>query len=130
MESSQWLLGKSLDGFAPIGPWIVRRDEAGSLADMPIRCTVNGELRQSSKVGDMIFGVPELVSFISHHMTLRPGDIIFTGTPEGVAMGRADRPWLKPGDEVIVEVGPLGRLVSRMSALANHMPAANGDKSS
>jgi 2-keto-4-pentenoate hydratase/2-oxohepta-3-ene-1,7-dioic acid hydratase in catechol pathway len=62
----------------------------------------------------MVFSVPELVSFISRHFTLDPGDIIFTGTPEGVADGRPDQPWLKPGDEVVVEVGKLGRLVNRM----------------
>jgi 2-keto-4-pentenoate hydratase/2-oxohepta-3-ene-1,7-dioic acid hydratase in catechol pathway len=114
MQSSQWLLGKTLDRFGPIGPWIVSRDEAGELADMSIRCSVNGEVRQSSRVQDMIFSVPELVSFLSRHFTLDPGDVIFTGTPEGVASGRPDHPWLKPGDEVVVEVGPLGRLVNRM----------------
>jgi len=113
-QSSQWLLGKTLDRFGPIGPWLVSRDEAGDLAQMPIRCTVNGEERQSSVVGDMVFSVPELVSFISRHFTLDPGDIIFTGTPEGVADGRPDQPWLKPGDEVVVEVGRMGRLVNRM----------------
>jgi 2-keto-4-pentenoate hydratase/2-oxohepta-3-ene-1,7-dioic acid hydratase in catechol pathway len=113
-QSGQWLLGKSLDAFGPIGPWIVSRDEAGSLHDMAIRCTVNGELRQSSSVGDMIFGVSELVSFISRHFTLRPGDLIFTGTPEGVADARPGQPWLKAGDEVAIEVGRLGRLVNRM----------------
>jgi 2-keto-4-pentenoate hydratase/2-oxohepta-3-ene-1,7-dioic acid hydratase in catechol pathway len=113
-QSSQWLLGKTLDHFGPIGPWIVSHDEAGDLEQMPIRCSVNGEVRQSSRVGDMIFSVPELVSFISRHFTLDPGDIIFTGTPEGVADGRPDHPWLKPGDEVVVEVGRLGRLVNRM----------------
>ncbi len=113
-QSSQWLLGKSLDHFGPIGPWIVSQDEAGNPARMSIRCSVNGEVRQSSSAGDMIFSVPELVSFISRHFTLDPGDVIFTGTPEGVADGRPDHPWLKPGDEVVVEVGPLGRLVNRM----------------
>ena len=113
-QSSQWLLGKSLDQFAPIGPWIVSRDEAEDLDRMSIKCTVNGEVRQSSVVRDMVFGVPELVSFVSRHFTLDPGDIIFTGTPEGVADGRPDHPWLKPGDEVVVEVGNLGRLVNRM----------------
>jgi 2-keto-4-pentenoate hydratase/2-oxohepta-3-ene-1,7-dioic acid hydratase in catechol pathway len=113
-QSSQWLLGKTLDRFGPIGPWLVSRDEAGDLTQMPIRCTVNGDERQSSVVGDMVFSVPELVSFISRHFTLDPGDIIFTGTPEGVADGRPDQPWLKPGDEVVVEVGKLGRLVNRM----------------
>ena len=86
----------------------------GDLGQMPIRCSVNGEERQSSVVGDMVFSVPELVSFISRHFTLDPGDIIFTGTPEGVADGRPDQPWLKPGDEVVVEVGRMGRLVNRM----------------
>lgn len=112
--SSQWLIGKSLDQFGPIGPWIVSRDEAGDLEAMSIRCRVNGEVRQSSHIRDMIFSVPELVSYISRHITLEPGDIIFTGTPEGVAAGRKDQPWLKPGDEVTVEVGSLGRLVNRM----------------
>ena len=115
-QSSQWLLGKSLDHFAPIGPWLVSRDEAGDPSAMPIRCAVNGELRQDSSVGDMIFAVPELVSFISRHITLEPGDIIFTGTPQGVALGRPDKPWLRAGDEVSVEVGSLGRLVNRMTA--------------
>jgi 2-keto-4-pentenoate hydratase/2-oxohepta-3-ene-1,7-dioic acid hydratase in catechol pathway len=113
-QSSQWLLGKTLDHFGPIGPWLVSRDEAGDLDRMPIRCTVNGDVRQSSVVGDMVFSVPELVSFLSRHFTLDPGDVIFTGTPEGVADGRPDHPWLKPGDEVVVEVGKLGRLVNRM----------------
>jgi len=115
-QSSQWLLGKSLDHFAPIGPYIVSCDEAGDLGRMTIKCSVNGEIRQSSVVGDMVFSVPELVSFISRHLTLEAGDIIFTGTPEGVADGRPDHPWLKPGDEVVVEVGNLGRLVNRMVA--------------
>jgi 2-keto-4-pentenoate hydratase/2-oxohepta-3-ene-1,7-dioic acid hydratase in catechol pathway len=113
-QSSQWLLGKSLDHFAPMGPYLVSRDEAEPLEKMAIKCTVNGEVRQSSTVADMVFGVPELVSFISRHFTLDPGDVIFTGTPEGVADGRPDQPWLKPGDEVVVEVGNLGRLVNRM----------------
>ena len=113
-QSSQWLLGKTLDRFGPMGPWIVSRDEAGDPAGMPIRCTVNGDVRQNSRVGDMIFSVPELISFISRHFPLEPGDVIFTGTPEGVADGRPDHPWLKPGDEVVVEVGPLGRLVNHM----------------
>lgn len=114
--SSQWLLGKTLDGFGPIGPWLVSGDEIGDLGSMPIHTWVNGTERQSSSIGDLIFSVPELVSFISRHIPLEPGDIIFTGTPEGVAQGRPDKPWLKPGDEVVVEVGPLGKLVNRMVA--------------
>ncbi|HEX4214422.1 MAG TPA: fumarylacetoacetate hydrolase family protein [Candidatus Dormibacteraeota bacterium] len=110
----QWMLGKTLTKFGPVGPYLCSREEMGSFATQPIRCSVNGELRQDSVLGDMIFGVPELVSFISRHFPLDPGDIIFSGTPSGVAMGREDKPWLKPGDEVVVEVGPLGRLVSHM----------------
>lgn len=113
-QSTQWLLGKTLHRFAPIGPWAVSRDEVGDLDDMPITCKVNGELRQSATSRDMIFSVPELIAFISRHFVLDAGDIIFTGTPDGVALGRPDRPWLKPGDEVVVEVGNLGRLVNRM----------------
>jgi 2-keto-4-pentenoate hydratase/2-oxohepta-3-ene-1,7-dioic acid hydratase in catechol pathway len=113
-QSSQWLLGKSLDHFAPMGPYLVSRDEAQPLEKMAIECTVNGDVRQSSMVADMVFGVQELISFVSRHFTLDPGDVIFTGTPEGVADGRPDHPWLKPGDEVVVEVGNLGRLVNRM----------------
>jgi 2-keto-4-pentenoate hydratase/2-oxohepta-3-ene-1,7-dioic acid hydratase in catechol pathway len=115
-QSSQWMLGKTLDSFAPIGPWLVSRDEVGDLASAPIQTWVNGDERQSSRIGDLIFGVPELVSFISRHIPLEPGDIIFTGTPEGVASGRPDKPWLKPGDTVEVAVGPLGKLVNRMVA--------------
>lgn len=113
-QSSQWLLGKSLDRFGPTGPWLVSKDEAGDPAAMRITCMVNGDLRQDSVVGDMIFAVPELISFITRHMTLEPGDIVFTGTPSGVADGRPDHPWLVPGDEVVVQVGPLGRLVNCM----------------
>lgn len=115
-QSTQWLLGKTLDGFGPIGPLLISKDEVGELGSLPIRSWVNGEPRQSSQIGDMIFSVPELVSFISRHFPLDAGDIIFTGTPEGVAQGRPDKPWLKPGDEVTVEVGPLGKLVNRMVA--------------
>jgi 2-keto-4-pentenoate hydratase/2-oxohepta-3-ene-1,7-dioic acid hydratase in catechol pathway len=115
-QSSQWLLGKSLDHFGPIGPWLVSRDEAGDLATMRVSCSVNGEVRQQATVADMIFPVQELVSFISRHITLEPGDIIFTGTPEGVADGRPDKPWLKVGDEIVVEVGTLGRLVNQLVA--------------
>jgi 2-keto-4-pentenoate hydratase/2-oxohepta-3-ene-1,7-dioic acid hydratase in catechol pathway len=113
-RSTQWLLGKTLDRFGPMGPWLVSRDEAGKFDEMAIRCTVNGEVRQASTTGDMVFNIPELVSYISRHLALDPGDVIFTGTPEGVAEGRPDQPWLKPGDEVTVEIGNLGRLVNRI----------------
>jgi 2-keto-4-pentenoate hydratase/2-oxohepta-3-ene-1,7-dioic acid hydratase in catechol pathway len=114
-RSTQWLLGKSLDRFLPIGPYLVSADEAGDPQGQRVRCLVNGEVRQDSNTVDMVFGVAELVSYISRHWALEPGDIIATGTPEGVAQGRPDKPWLRPGDEVVVEVGELGRLVNRMA---------------
>jgi 2-keto-4-pentenoate hydratase/2-oxohepta-3-ene-1,7-dioic acid hydratase in catechol pathway len=113
--STQWLLGKTLDRFLPVGPHLVSADEAGDPQAMRIRCTVNGDVRQDSNTADMIFGVAELVSYLSRHFTLEPGDLIATGTPQGVAQGRPDKPWLVPGDEVVVEVGGLGRLTNKMS---------------
>jgi 2-keto-4-pentenoate hydratase/2-oxohepta-3-ene-1,7-dioic acid hydratase in catechol pathway len=113
--TTQWLLGKTLDRFLPVGPHLVSADEAGDPQAMPIRCTVNGDVRQNSNTADMVFGVAELVSYLSRHFTLEAGDLIATGTPQGVAQGRPDKPWLVPGDEVVVEVGGLGRLTNRMS---------------
>jgi 2-keto-4-pentenoate hydratase/2-oxohepta-3-ene-1,7-dioic acid hydratase in catechol pathway len=115
-RTSQWLLGKTLDNFLPIGPYLVTPDEVGDPQSLRIRCWVNGDLRQDSSTGDMIFSVAEIVSYISRYFTLEPGDVIVTGTPEGVAMGRADKPWLKPGDEVVVEVERLGQLRNTMIA--------------
>jgi 2-keto-4-pentenoate hydratase/2-oxohepta-3-ene-1,7-dioic acid hydratase in catechol pathway len=114
-RSTQWMLGKALDRFFPIGPHLVSADEAGDPQAMSIRCLVNGDVRQDSNTADMVFGVAELVSYISRYITLEPGDVIATGTPEGVAQGRPDKAWLRPGDEVVVEVGGLGQLRNRMS---------------
>ena len=110
--TSQWLLGKSLDKFLPLGPYLVTSDEALDPQNWPVRCWLNGELRQNSNTADMIFNVRQLVSFISRHMTLEPGDVISTGTPEGVILGKqgAERVWMKAGDRMTVEVGPLGQL--------------------
>jgi 2-keto-4-pentenoate hydratase/2-oxohepta-3-ene-1,7-dioic acid hydratase in catechol pathway len=116
MRTSQWLLGKTLDNFLPIGPYLVTADEVGEPQTLQIRCWVNGELRQDSHTGDMIFSVAEIISYISRYFALEPGDLIVTGTPEGVAMGREDKPWLKPGDEVEVEVERLGKLKNVMIA--------------
>jgi 2-keto-4-pentenoate hydratase/2-oxohepta-3-ene-1,7-dioic acid hydratase in catechol pathway len=112
-RSSQWLLGKTLDKFCPIGPYLVTRDEIPDPQALALRTWVNGELRQDSNTRDMIFSVAELVSYASQYLTLEPGDLIITGTPEGVILGMPEpRPWLKPGDEVTVEVEGLGRLVT------------------
>ena len=113
-RTTQWMLGKTLDRFFPMGPHLVSADEVGDPQALGIRCLVNGDVRQDSNTADMVFGVAELVSYISRHMTLEPGDVIATGTPQGVAQGRADKAWLRPGDEVVVEVGGLGQLRNRM----------------
>jgi 2-keto-4-pentenoate hydratase/2-oxohepta-3-ene-1,7-dioic acid hydratase in catechol pathway len=113
MRTSQWLLGKTLDRFCPVGPYLVTRDEVPEPQALNLRTWVNGELRQNSNTGDMIFSVAEIVSYTSQYMTLDAGDLIITGTPEGVILGMPEpRPWLKPGDEVTVEVEGLGKLVT------------------
>jgi 2-keto-4-pentenoate hydratase/2-oxohepta-3-ene-1,7-dioic acid hydratase in catechol pathway len=113
MRTSQWLLGKSLDGFCPVGPYLVTRDEVPDPQKLELHTWVNGQERQNSNTADMIFSVAQIVSYTSRYMTLEPGDLIITGTPEGVILGMPQpRTWLKAGDEVTVEVQGLGRLVT------------------
>jgi 2-keto-4-pentenoate hydratase/2-oxohepta-3-ene-1,7-dioic acid hydratase in catechol pathway len=116
MKTSQWLLGKSCDGFSPIGPYLVSQDVVGNPNELQIRSYVNGELRQNSSTSDMIFNCEELISYISKHLTLYPGDLILTGTPEGVIMGYPEdkQVWLKEGDEVTIEIEKLGRLTNTL----------------
>ena len=116
MRTSQWLLGKTLDKFSPIGPYLVTAEDIGDPQALDVRCWVNGDLRQNSNTADMIFSVAYLVSYISQYMTLEPGDVISTGTPEGVVLGMKEKIWLKPGDEVTVEIAGLGRLTNTMIA--------------
>jgi len=116
MRSSQWTYGKAIDGFAPLGPHLVTADEVPDPQDLRTRTWVNGDLRQDSNTRDMVFSVAELVSDLSQIMTLEPGDVIFTGTPEGVILGMTDQVWLQPGDEVVCEVEGLGRLVTPLVA--------------
>jgi 2-keto-4-pentenoate hydratase/2-oxohepta-3-ene-1,7-dioic acid hydratase in catechol pathway len=111
-RSSQWLLGKTPDGFFPLGPFVVTADEAGDPAAMPVRGWLNGDLRQDSSSADLIFSVSEILAYVSRYMTLVPGDVVSTGTPEGVVLGRPQRDWVRPGDRYEVEVGSLGRLVT------------------
>ena len=110
-RSNQWLLSKTFDGFAPVGPCLV---PAGELDpnDLDISSVVNGETRQNSNTSDMIFNVQQIIADLSHHFTLQPGDLIFTGTPQGVMHGYpADQKnWLKPGDEVTVTIEGIGTL--------------------
>ncbi len=109
----QWTRGKSLDTFCPMGPVLVTADELGDAGDLAIRCTVNGEQRQSARTSDLYFGVAEIVSHCSQAFTLEPGDVIATGTPAGVGAFRTPPVWLADGDEVVVEIERIGRLVSR-----------------
>jgi 2-keto-4-pentenoate hydratase/2-oxohepta-3-ene-1,7-dioic acid hydratase in catechol pathway len=115
-RTSQWLLGKTMDNFFPIGPYLVTADEVGDPQKLQLTTKVNGELRQNSNTADMIFNIAEIISYITTYFPLLPGDIITTGTPEGVAMGMPNKPWLQPGDEVVVEVEKLGALRNVMSA--------------
>jgi len=115
-RTSQWLLGKTLDQFLPIGPYLVTAEEVRDPQALAIRCWVNGALRQNSSTADMIFSVAYLVSYLSQYMTLEPGDVIATGTPEGVVFGMQEKQWLKPGDEVSIEIAGLGQLTNTMGA--------------
>ncbi|XID91234.1 fumarylacetoacetate hydrolase family protein [Paenibacillaceae bacterium WGS1546] len=116
LRTSQWLLGKTLDKFCPLGPYLVTADEVGDPNDLAIGSTLNGEVRQRSHTSDMVFRCDEIVSYVSRHMTLSPGDILLTGTPEGVILGYPEerREWLKPGDTVTVEIEKLGALTNIM----------------
>jgi 2-keto-4-pentenoate hydratase/2-oxohepta-3-ene-1,7-dioic acid hydratase in catechol pathway len=109
----QWTRGKSLDTFCPMGPVVVTTDELGDAGDLAIRCLVNGEERQSARTSDLFFGVAEIVSHCSQAFTLEPGDVIATGTPAGVGAFRMPPVWLADGDEVVVEIERIGRLVNR-----------------
>lgn len=115
-RTGQWMLGKSSDGFAPLGPYLVTRDEIDP-AGLAIECRVNGEVRQSANTKDMIFNCAHLISYISRYMTLEPGDVIFTGTPDGVILGRPQgtQKWLGPGDEIRVEIEGIGALVNTLA---------------
>ena len=107
----QWMAGKTPDQFAPLGPYLVTADQVNP-DRLRVECRVNGELRQSSSTDDFIFSTAQVVSYTSRIMTLRPGDIIFTGTPEGVILGRPKdhQLWLKPGDKLACSVEKLGEL--------------------
>ncbi|MBM7581610.1 2-keto-4-pentenoate hydratase/2-oxohepta-3-ene-1,7-dioic acid hydratase in catechol pathway [Caldicoprobacter guelmensis] len=110
---NQWFKGKSLDGFCPMGPWIVTKDEIGDPVELNISSKVNGELRQSSNTRNMIFSIPKLISILSQGLTLEPGDILATGTPAGVGMGFDPPRFLKPGDVVRIEIEKIGYIENR-----------------
>jgi 2-keto-4-pentenoate hydratase/2-oxohepta-3-ene-1,7-dioic acid hydratase in catechol pathway len=111
-RTSQFLLGKTCDGFAPIGPYLVTADQIPDPNNLKLECYVNGERRQSGNTNDMIFNVASIISYASQHFTLKPGDMFFTGTPEGVIVGMPPEKqvWLKPGDKVATVIEKLGEL--------------------
>jgi 2-keto-4-pentenoate hydratase/2-oxohepta-3-ene-1,7-dioic acid hydratase in catechol pathway len=108
-RNGQWGKGKSFDGFGPIGPWLVTTDELPDPQRIALELSVNGEVRQKSSTADMIFPVAEIVSYLSEFMTLLPGDLVITGTPEGVGLGMKPAPvFLRRGDVMTLNAGPLG----------------------
>jgi 2-keto-4-pentenoate hydratase/2-oxohepta-3-ene-1,7-dioic acid hydratase in catechol pathway len=117
----QWVRGKSLDTFCPIGPWIVTTDEIPDPNALPIECLVNGEPLQSSTTADMIFGVRTLIASLSRSFTLEPGDVIATGTPEGVGTSRTPQRFLRDGDVTVVRIEGVGEL--RNACRATGQPA-------
>lgn len=111
-SSSQWSRGKAIDTFLPMGPHLVTADEIPDPSILGIRCFVNGELRQNSCTSEMVFGVFDLISFISQTLTLEPGDVLVTGTPFGVGMAMDPPQYLTAGDTVRVEIDGLGEIVN------------------
>lgn len=113
-DHRQWFLGKSLDGFCPMGPWIATADEV-NVEDATIQCWVNGELRQNSNIGQLIFDIPTLIETISAGIELKPGDVIVTGTPVGVGIGFTPPRFLQSGDVVRIEVSGIGALENEVA---------------
>ncbi|MCT2538131.1 fumarylacetoacetate hydrolase family protein [Aquibacillus koreensis] len=109
-RTPQWLQGKSLDGSTPIGPWIVTTDELPDPSNLELKTKINGEVRQSSNTKHLIFNVPTIISFISNLMTLQPGDVILTGTPDGVGFGMNPPQFLQSGDVITMEIEGIGEL--------------------
>ena len=115
-STSQWTLGKSFPSFTPIGPAITTADEIPDPHSLAIQLTIDGETLQSSNTSDLIFKVPALIAYISSITPLEAGDIISTGTPEGVGLGRTPKRWLKPDEEIVITIEKLGQLRNRTAA--------------
>lgn len=109
-KHKQWFLGKSIDGFCPMGPWLVTADEVGQVKKLFVESRINGEVRQRAQVKDLIFDIPTLIATLSRSMTLQPGDIIATGTPAGVGIGFKPPKFLKKGDVCTLAIDGLGVL--------------------
>lgn len=116
LATSQWTLGKSFPTFSPMGPAIVTADEVSDPHSLDISLTINGETLQKSNTSDLIFKIPELIAYLSSLTPLEAGDIISTGTPEGVGLGRNPKRWLQPDEEIVITISKLGQLRNRTIA--------------
>jgi 2,4-didehydro-3-deoxy-L-rhamnonate hydrolase len=114
--SPQFSLAKSLPGFGPTGPWLVTTDEFEDPGDLELGCSVNGNQMQKARTRDLIFSVPAMLAALSRRLPLLPGDVVFTGTPAGVGLGRTPQVWLAPGDELVSYVAGIGELRQRFIA--------------
>lgn len=124
LRTSQWTAGKAIDTFAPCGPAVVSLDEVGELGTLRLRTMLNGDVMQNASISEMIHSVPETVSFLSALMTLKPGDIIATGTPQGVGFRRDPPVFMKAGDVVKVEIDRIGALVNDVALESPNAGAA------
>lgn len=114
--TTQWLMGKTFDTFAPMGPWIVTADEIADPHDLDIQLEIDGEILQDSNTRELIFKIPDLIAFLSSVFTLEPGDIVSTGTPSGVGFARKPPRYLRPGEELTVRIPGIGELKNRTVA--------------
>jgi 2-keto-4-pentenoate hydratase/2-oxohepta-3-ene-1,7-dioic acid hydratase in catechol pathway len=108
--TTQWLMGKTFDTFAPMGPWIVTADEIADPHNLDIQLDINGEILQKSNTRELIFKIPDLIAFLSSVFTLEPGDIVSTGTPAGVGVARTPQRFLRAGDNVTIKIAGIGEL--------------------
>ncbi len=113
LATSQWTLGKSFPTFTPMGPFIATRDEVPNPHELNIQLTLSGEIMQLANTRDLIFRIPDLIAYLSSIVPLEPGDIISTGTPPGVGMGRTPPRWLHGGEEIVIQIERLGTLTNR-----------------
>ena len=110
LATTQWLMGKTCDSFAPMGPYLVSADEIADPHALDIQMVINGETLQNSNTKHLIFNIPTLIEYLSGSFTLEPGDVVSTGTPAGVGASRTPPRWLRPGDECVVKIQGLGEL--------------------
>ena len=121
LATSQWTLGKSFPTFTPMGPVIVTRDEIADPHALSIRLTLSGEVMQNANTRDLIFRIPELIAYISSIVPLEAGDVISTGTPPGVGLGRSPQRWLRDGEEMVIEIEGIGILRNRTKQETAHV---------